>query len=81
MPQGSISSSDDAVGLVGRVLLPCGPGKVGKIRVQLRGQSIDLLARTDQDELPVGASVLVESMRGNQAVVSRAPDELSAPEL
>lgn len=75
---GSSASSDDVVGAVGRVLLPCGRDKVGKIRVQLRGQSLDMLAQTDNEELPVGTVVLVETMRDNRVVVSRAPDELSA---
>jgi membrane protein implicated in regulation of membrane protease activity len=77
---GADASNDDAVGAVGRVLLPFGRGKIGKIRIQLRGQSVDLVARTEEEEqLAVGAAVLVESLQGDQAVVSRAPNELDAP--
>lgn len=73
---GSSTSSDESVGAVGRVLLPCGRERPGKIRIQLRGQSIDLLARSDGEEIPVGAAVLVEAVQAGEAVVSRAPDEL-----
>jgi|SoiMethySBSTD1v2_1073268.scaffolds.fasta_scaffold02860_16 membrane protein implicated in regulation of membrane protease activity len=65
--------ANDAVGQVGRVLVPCGRGGKGKIRIELRGQSIDLLATTDDEELASGSQVMVEEMRGQTAHVSRAP--------
>jgi membrane protein implicated in regulation of membrane protease activity len=63
----------DAVGQVGRVLVPCARGGKGKIRVELRGQSVDLLATTDDEALASGSEVLIEEMRGMTAHVSRAP--------
>lgn len=66
----------DAVGQIGRVLLPLGSGKRGKIRIQVRGQLVDLLASTDDAELAEGTEVLVEEIRGTVAHVSRVPPEL-----
>ena len=65
-----------AVGRVGRVLVACTREQMGQIRVDLKGQSVDLLATTDDAEIPRGASVLVVDVRESVAHVSRAPAEL-----
>ncbi|MBN2197297.1 MAG: NfeD family protein [Polyangiaceae bacterium] len=69
----------DAVGQVGRVLVPVARGARGKIRIQLRGQTIDYLATTDEDELEAGAEVLVSEVRSDQVHVCRAPSEFRGP--
>ena len=69
----SSAEANDAVGHVGRVLVPCTRGQKGKVRIELRGQTLDLIATTDDEELASGSSVLVEEMRGMTAHVSRAP--------
>jgi membrane protein implicated in regulation of membrane protease activity len=75
-------ASSDAVGQVGRVLLPCAKGRRGKVRIQLHGQTLDVLATTDEEELPAGSAVLVEEMRGEVAHVSPAPaDFLETPPI
>ncbi len=63
----------DAVGQVGKVLIPVAKGRHGKVRLQVKGQTLDLLATTDEAELQVGDLVLVEEVREGQAHVSRAP--------
>ena len=68
----------EAVGQIGRVLLAVERGKHGKIRVEVRGRLIDLIATTDDERLEGGESVIVEEMRGATAHVSRAGD-LFAP--
>lgn len=70
----SASESGGAVGQVGRVLIPCSKDSRGKIRIELKGQTHDLVATTDDTELENGAYVLVEEMRGATAHVSRAPE-------
>ncbi len=70
------SQTDELVGRVGRVLLPCSPTRQGKIRIEHKGQSTDLVATTDDAELAVGAWVLVDELRGGVAQVSRVPEEL-----
>ena len=75
----SVSSMADvthARGTVGRVLVPVGKEKTGQIRVVLRGQSVDLIAKTDGDDLARGEQVIVEEIEGNTARVSKSPPEL-----
>jgi membrane protein implicated in regulation of membrane protease activity len=62
----------DAIGQVGRVLIPIERGKRGKIRIAVRGQTVDLLASTDDERLKDGDLVVVEELRGTTAHVSRA---------
>jgi len=66
------AEATDAVGQVGRVLVPCTRGQKSKIRIELRGQTLDLIATTDDEELASGSKVMVEEMRGTTAHVSRA---------
>jgi membrane protein implicated in regulation of membrane protease activity len=70
------ATAGDAVGKLGRVLVTCEKGNRGKVRLELRGQSVDFLATTDEDQLEPGSSVLVEEVREGEVHVSRAPDEL-----
>jgi membrane protein implicated in regulation of membrane protease activity len=65
-----------ARGRIGRVLVPCGPNKVGQIRIELKGQSVDLLASTDEGEIARGEHVLIEEVEDGVARVSRRPPEL-----
>jgi membrane protein implicated in regulation of membrane protease activity len=65
----------DPVGHVGKVLIPLTGSGRGKVRVQVKGQTLDLLARTDETELGEGELVLVEEMRDGEAQVSRAPED------
>jgi membrane protein implicated in regulation of membrane protease activity len=73
------AEASDAIGQVGRVLVPLERGKRGKIRIELRGQSIDLLASTDDESLQGGEQVVIEEIRGTTAHVSRATDAFLPP--
>jgi len=66
----------DAVGQVGRVLVACKQGGMGKVRIELRGQSVDMLAITEEAEIKRGEMILVEDVDGHTARVSRRPPEL-----
>jgi membrane protein implicated in regulation of membrane protease activity len=77
----SATSSRDAVGQVGRVLLPVSKDARGKVRIELRGQTIDLLATTDEEDLADGELVMIESLEGATARVSKAPAEFLPPKL
>lgn len=68
---------DDAVGMIGRVLVAVERGKRGKVRIEVRGRHIDLIATTDDEKLEGGESILVEEMRGTTAHVSRAGDSIA----
>jgi len=71
----SAAGEDDAVGQVGKVLVPCERGGHAKVRVELRGQSIDFLATTDDEALTDGELVLVEQVEGGTLHVSKAPPD------
>jgi membrane protein implicated in regulation of membrane protease activity len=66
----------EAVGQVGRVLVACAKGRTGQVRVALRGQSVDLIATTADDEIRRGEDVLIEDVRSGVAHVSRPPREI-----
>ncbi|MBK9264390.1 MAG: NfeD family protein [Polyangiaceae bacterium] len=75
----SVSTTADvtqATGTVGRVLVPVGKQKTGQIRVVLQGQSVDLIAKTDGEDIARGEQVIVEEIDGNTARVSKSPTEL-----
>ena len=71
----SVSSgveTTELVGLTGTLTLPVGPGKPGKVRVDIKGRSEDFVASLVEDgaELPTGAQVLIveEGERGSLLV-------------
>jgi membrane protein implicated in regulation of membrane protease activity len=72
----SSGSATEAVGQLAKVLVPPAKGGRGKVRVEIKGQMVDLLATTDEEQLESGQLVLVEDMREHTAHVSRAPEEL-----
>jgi membrane protein implicated in regulation of membrane protease activity len=67
----------ELVGQVGRVLIPPNSQGHAKVRLMVKGQMIDYVATSDEASLELGASVLVEELRGNQVHVSPAPAGLS----
>jgi membrane protein implicated in regulation of membrane protease activity len=69
--------ADDAVGMIGRVLVPIERGKRGKVRIEVRGHHVDFIATTDDEKLEDGATIMVEEMRGTTAHVSRAGDSIA----
>jgi membrane protein implicated in regulation of membrane protease activity len=73
------ANSRDAVGQVGKVLVPPHKGGRGKVRIELRGQMQDFLLETEEDALQAGDLVLVEDVRENVLQVARAPKEFLPP--
>jgi membrane protein implicated in regulation of membrane protease activity len=72
--------TNEALGQIGRVLLPIEPGQVGKIRLEMGGRVVDMLATTEGERLETGASVIVDRLRGGTAQVSSVPKALRSPE-
>jgi membrane protein implicated in regulation of membrane protease activity len=66
---------EDYQGKEGVVLLPIDPDGKGKVRIKLRGRTVDIVAHTDATE-PVlkGRKVLVIEIHGNEALVEPAPE-------
>lgn len=77
---GLVQAAEAHVGREGRLLLPVSRSQRGKLRVVISGRATDLLAETDGDELlPAGSQALVVSIRGNVALVERAPTARLSP--
>jgi membrane protein implicated in regulation of membrane protease activity len=71
------ASYGDARGRIGRVIVPIAPAGLGKIRVEVKGTSVDLNARS-RDAVGIGEPVVVEEVTSDgEALVSRAPKELA----
>jgi len=67
----------DVVGAGAVVLLPVGAGAPGKVRVRLKGRSVDLVAATEDEEpLAAGQHAMVLSMRDDGHVVVTRGDKL-----
>jgi membrane protein implicated in regulation of membrane protease activity len=78
--RGSLSTTQHASkarGQLAKVLVPVGKGRVGQVRIQLGGSSMDMMATTDDEELGRGEVVLVEDVNGGVAHVSKRPNELA----
>jgi hypothetical protein len=64
---------EDLRGTEGILLLSAGPGHLGKVRLHVAGQHVDLLATTrDPDLLPVHARVIVVDLKDGVADVTAA---------
>jgi membrane protein implicated in regulation of membrane protease activity len=73
------ASVTDLVGQTARVLVPPGPEGRCKVRVQLLGQTLDLMATSDERDLGEGDTVIVVAVDGETAHVSFMSDALSGP--
>ena len=68
----SLMKPKDLVGLCGIVELPFDTNSKGKIRVDVRGSIVDLVALTDDSqEFQVGDRVLIIQMQNNKVWVTR----------
>jgi hypothetical protein len=79
LARGQISSGgelDDVVGKLGRILVTPQGASYGKVRIEVRGQIHDYLAKTVDVELAPGTFVVIDDVREGVAHVSRAPDDL-----
>ncbi len=64
----------DVVGATGTLTLPVGPGKPGKVRVDIKGRTEDYVANLVDDggELPTGSAVLIVAEgEGGSLLVAR----------
>lgn len=75
----SSETTQDAVGKVGRVLVPAHKGQTGKVRIEIKGKTLDVLATSDA-EVVEGDHVLVVEMRGTSAHVEPVSGGESGPQ-
>ena len=70
---GKVGSTTDYVGATARVLIPVSREELGKVRLQVRGTTVDLLARTNDDvPLAAGARAMILQIDDTTAVVTAA---------
>ena len=68
------AGAHDYVGKSGRVLIGFGGGTLGKLRLTLKGTTVDVLATSDEERpFAVGEEALVIQMNDTTAVVARVP--------
>ena len=63
---------DEARGRKARVLVSCGAGRRGKVRLDVKGQTVDVLATTEETFIAEGAEVVVLDVREGVAHVAAA---------
>ncbi|MFV8755940.1 hypothetical protein ACNOYE_35765 [Nannocystaceae bacterium ST9] len=68
---GVAAGVDDYVGRSGEVLLRIAPGSLGKVRIELKGTTVDVLAVSEDDVLEPGSHALIVEMRETQALVAK----------
>ena len=66
-----VADAGSYVGKSAKVLVAPGPNATGKVRVEVRGNTVDVLASTDETDIAVGDEVLVIEMQGTTARVSK----------
>jgi hypothetical protein len=69
---GSEVAANELIGATGQLVLPAGPDKPGKVRVDVKGRMVDYIANVvdDAGDLPTGTQVLIvaEGDRGSLLV-------------
>lgn len=75
---GQASDGNDYIGKQAQVLVPVRPGRTGKIRVQVRGQTLDMLAIGDGTQsLATHDRVMIIEMQGTRARIVPYEDPMS----
>lgn len=73
------ASASDYVGKSGRVLVGFAAGQLGKLRLTLKGTTVDVLATSDEERpFAAGEEALVIQMNDTTAVVARVPGRAEA---
>ena len=65
----SMASESDLVGKTGRLLVAVGPDVLGKIRLQVKGSTVDMLAKSDET-IAIDAEAIVIEMDGTMVRVA-----------
>lgn len=71
----SHATNADVLGHIGRVIVPPNERGACKIRVEVKGSTVDYVARATEP-IGEGDTVLVDEIEGDLLLVSRAPKEL-----
>lgn len=72
----NVASSSDYIGKTAKVVVPVKKGGVGKVRVQLRGTTVDVLATTDEDAFGSrDEAMIIEMDETGRARIARVDGE------
>jgi membrane protein implicated in regulation of membrane protease activity len=78
---GVAATVDDYVGKSGEMLISAGPQRLGKIRIELKGTTVDVLAESDEQTIARGEQALIVEMRGAKAAVVKLDAARSAAQV
>ena len=67
---GVAAGVSDYVGKSGELLISAGPGRLGKIRIELKGTTVDMLCVADE-AIAKGQEALIVELREDKAVVAK----------
>jgi membrane protein implicated in regulation of membrane protease activity len=68
---GAAPESRDYIGKSARVVVPVRPGSVGKVRIELKGTTVDVLAEGVDGEFEAHEEALIVEMDGTTARIAR----------
>jgi membrane protein implicated in regulation of membrane protease activity len=68
---GAAPESKDYIGKSARVVVPVRPGGVGKVRLELKGTTVDVLAEGIDGEFVAHEEALIVEMDGTKARIAR----------
>jgi hypothetical protein len=68
---GVAAGVSDYVGKSGELLIAVGPGRIGKIRIELKGTTVDVLVVSEDETIARGEQALILEMREDKAIVVR----------
>jgi membrane-bound ClpP family serine protease len=67
----------DYIGVLGRTLVPVRPSQPGKVRVSIKGDTLDLIALSEGDkEIASGEEIVVVGLEGDRVRVAPKGDYL-----
>lgn len=69
-------SNADFVGSAGQVLVAVGEEKIGKVRVLVKGDTIDMLAKAERGTIDVGEQIIVTGIENNNVFVAKREEIL-----
>lgn len=71
-------SGDDLIGAGGRVVVPLGRGQTGKVRLEIKGRTVEVLADTEEEAaLTAGQAVMVYAVQDDGRVLVSRSEQLN----
>lgn len=68
--------ADDLIGAMGKVMVPVASDKTGRVRVLVKGDTIDMLALSEGSRIEAGEEIVVTGVENDRALVARKAEWL-----